>query len=34
MPVAWENAPDPQFARKAEEIRERWRAATNQEAAH
>jgi hypothetical protein len=30
VPVAWENAPDPEFARKAEEIKERWRAATSQ----
>ena len=30
VPVAWENAPDPEFTRKAAEIRERWRAATNQ----
>ena len=33
VPVAWENAPDPEFTRKAEEIKERWRAATNQAAA-
>ena len=33
VPVAWENAPDPEFTRKAEEIRERWRAATDQAAA-
>ena len=30
VPVAWENAPDPEFMRKAEEIRERWRAAAGQ----
>jgi hypothetical protein len=30
VPVAWENAPDPEFMRKAEEIKERWRAATSQ----
>ena len=30
LPVAWENAPDPGFTRKAEEISERWRAAINQ----
>ena len=28
VPVAWENAPDPEFTRKAAEIKERWRAAT------
>jgi hypothetical protein len=33
VPVAWENAPDPEFTRKAEEIKERWRAAINQAAA-
>jgi hypothetical protein len=32
VPVAWENAPDPEFTGKAEEIRERWRAAINQAA--
>src|ERR1700677_1139948 len=32
VPVAWENVPDPEFTRKAEEIRERWRAAINQAA--
>jgi hypothetical protein len=30
VPVAWENAPDPDFMRKAEEIRGRWRAASGQ----
>ena len=33
VPVAWENAPDPEFTHKAEEIKERWRSATNQAAA-
>ena len=33
VPVAWENAPDPEFTRKAEEIKERWRAATSQSTA-
>jgi len=32
VPVAWENSPDPEFTGKAEEIRERWRAAVNQAA--
>ena len=30
VPVAFENAPDPEFTRKAEEIREHWRAASGQ----
>lgn len=30
VPVAWENAPDPEFTRKAEEIKARWRAALRQ----
>ena len=33
MPVAWENAPDPEFTDKAEEIKDRWRAATGQASA-
>jgi hypothetical protein len=28
VPVAWENAPDPEFTVKAAEIRDRWRAAS------
>lgn len=30
MPVAWENAGDPEFANKARAIRERWQAAVGQ----
>ena len=30
MPVAWENAPDPDFTSKADVIRGRWQAATGQ----
>jgi hypothetical protein len=34
VPVAWENAPDPEFTGKAEEIRARWRAAIGQATPH
>jgi hypothetical protein len=33
MPVAWENAPDPEFANKAKVITDRWRAAIGQASA-
>ena len=33
MPVAWENAPDPEFANKAKAITDRWRAAIGQASA-
>ena len=33
MPVAWENAPDPEFTDKANVIKDRWRAAVGQASA-
>lgn len=33
MPVAWENAPDPGFTRKADVIKDHWRAAAGQASA-
>jgi hypothetical protein len=33
MPLAWENAPDPEFTNKAKVIRDRWRAAIGQASA-